>query len=241
MKPGAGSQRHEPTGGDDQRMSARSYLLIGGILLALAGLFAWLLWPRDGGPPQTERFVTEIEMLQPPPPPEPEMEDPIMEEEEDILEPSEEPPSETPNEEPVDQPQDSPSEPSDANQLAGLDRPADAGSDNFRLAAGGGGGLFGRGSGGGGGGGDWGGYVESHIRRALQRDPRTRAARGSLRVEVTITADGRFSRATLRSSTGNPDLDKAVQDVLQNMPRLGTARPANTSAQTFATIDMRRL
>lgn len=241
MKPGVGSQRHERAGGGgDRHMPARSYLLIGGILLALAGLFAWLLWPRDGGPPQTERFVTEIEMLQPPPPPEPELEDPIMEEEEEILEPSEEAPSEAPSEEPVDQPQDSPSEPSDANQLAGLDRPADAGSDNFRLAAGGGGGLFGRGTGGGGGG-DWGGYVESHIRRALQRDPRTRIARGSLSVEVTITRDGRFAGATLRSSTGNPELDQAVRDVLDNLPRLDTARPPNRPAQTFANIDMRRL
>lgn len=206
--------------------------------IALIGLLAWLVWPDGDLSQGSERFVTEIEMLQPPPPPEPAPEEPIMEEEEEIVEPSEEPPSETPSEEPVDQPQDAP-DTSASNQLAGLDRPADAGSDNFRLAAGGGGGLFGRGTGGGGGG-QWGAYIESHIRRALMRDPQTRVARGSLRVRVSIAEDGRFTGATLQSSTGNPELDEAVRRVLQNLPRLSVGRPQDRPPQTFAIIDMKR-
>ncbi|RXZ66315.1 energy transducer TonB [Pelagerythrobacter rhizovicinus] len=208
--------------------------------IVLLGLLAWLIWPDGEGAPSTERFVTEIEMLQPPPPPEPEPEEPIMEEEEEIVEPSEEPPSETPSEEPVDQPQDAPEPSTASNQLAGLDRPADAGSDNFRLAAGGGGGLFGRGTGGGRGGGEWGAYVEGHIRRALMRDPRTRAAKGSVDVTVVISDAGRFTRAALRTTTGDQELDAAIRDVLSNLPPLNVRRPAEQAATTYATIDMRR-
>jgi periplasmic protein TonB len=207
--------------------------------IVLIGLVAWLVWPDGEGAPSTERFVTEIEMLQPPPPPEPEPEEPIMEEEEEIVEPSEEPPSETPSEQPSETLQDAPSEPA-SNQLAGLDRPADAGSDNFRLAAGGGGGLFGRGTGGGGGGGQWGAYVEGHIRRALMHDPRTRVARGSVDVTVVISEAGRFTQATLRGSTGDRELDAAIRDVLRSLPPLTVPRPADRSATTHATIDMRR-
>lgn len=208
------------------------------VSIALLGLLAWLIWPDGEGAPNTERFVTEIAMLEPPPPPEPEPDEPIMEEEEEIVEPDEAPPSETPSEQPSETPQDAPAEPA-SNQLAGLDRPADAGSDNFRLAAGGGGGLFGRGTGGGGGG-QWGAYVEGHIRRALMRDPRTRVAKGSLSVRVIIAEDGRFTGARLHSSTGDAELDAAVRRVLENLPRLGVRRPQNRPPETFALIDMKR-
>lgn len=54
-------------------------------------------------------------------------------------------PAETPEvQKPVEKPAEAPSETAPAAQAAGLDRPADAGSDSFRLSAGGGGGLFGR-------------------------------------------------------------------------------------------------
>lgn len=202
-------------------------------VLALVALLAWLLSPRGDDTVRVERFVTRIEMVTPPPPPEPEPEDPIMEEKEEIVEPSE-----MPTEEPIDQPQDTSDATTPSQQLAGLDRPADAGSDNFKLAAGGGGGLFGRGTGGGGD--EWGRYVEGHIRRALQRDPRTRTARGSLRVQVTIADDGRFIGAALRSSTGDSQLDAAVRRVLENLPRLSVGRPQGRPAETFATIDMKR-
>ncbi|ROT93432.1 energy transducer TonB [Altererythrobacter sp. FM1] len=206
--------------------------------LALIAVLAWLLWPDADLPVRQERVVTRIDMLQPPPPPEPELEDPIMEDEEEIVEPNEQPPSETPNEQPNENPSDAPSDTA-SNQLAGLDRPADAGSDNFRLAAGGGGGMFGRGTGGGGGG-QWGAYVEGHIRRALMRDPRTRVAKGSVNVTVVISDAGKFTQASLRNSTGDRELDAAIREVLRNLPPLSVPRPADRSATTHATIDMRR-
>lgn len=203
--------------------------------VALLALLAWLFWPDGDLPQSRERVVTTIDMVQPPPP---EPEDEIMEEEEEIVEPEEAPLSEAPNEQPSEISQDAPAEPA-SNQLAGLDRPADAGSDNFRLAAGGGGGLFGRGTGGGGGG-EWGSYVEGHIRRALMRDPRTRAARGSVGVTVVISEAGRFTQAALRGTTGDTDLDAAIREVLRGLPPLSVPRPADRAATTYATIDMRR-
>lgn len=202
--------------------------------VALLALLAWLFWPSGELPQSRERVVTTIDMVQPPPP---EPEDEIMEEEEEIVEPEEAPPSEAPNEQPSETPQDSPAEPA-SNQLAGLDRPADAGSDNFRLAAGGGGGLFGRGTGGGGG--EWGSYLAGHIRRALMRDPRTRAARGSVRVTVVISEARRFTQAALRGTTGDPDLDTAIREVLRDLPPISVPKPAGHAAVPYLTIDMRR-
>lgn len=157
-----------------------------------------------------------------------------MEEEPEIVEPTEEPTVQ----EDVAEVSDTPSEePSPSSEAAGLDRPADAGSDSFRLAAGKGGGLFGRG---GGGGGSWGGFVETHIRRALQRDPRTRSAQGFIRVSVAIDDNGRFGNTRLRSTTGDAALDAAIRQVLANLPPLSRGRPPGIQATTVADINMRR-
>lgn len=158
-----------------------------------------------------------------------------MEEEPEIIQPTDEPQVQ----QDVEQPSETPSEaPATSSEAAGLDRPADAGSDSFRLAAGKGGGLFGRG--GGGGGGSWGGHVETHIRRALQRDPRTRSAQGFVRVSVVIDDTGRFGSARLRSSTGDAALDSAIRDVLASLAPLGRGRPADVQPTTVADINMRR-
>lgn len=205
-----------------------------GLVAILAALALWL-WPHGGSDIQRQRVIQEITVVQPPPPPPPppEPEEKIMEEQEVIQ------PAETPEvQKPVEKPAEAPSETAPAAQAAGLDRPADAGSDSFRLSAGGGGGLFGRG--GGGGGGSWGGFVEGHIRRALQRDPRTRTAQGFVRVMVTIDPSGRFTGATLRSSTGDARLDAAILDVLGKLPPLGRDRPAAEPGDTYATINMKR-
>lgn len=209
-------------------------------LAALAALALWWLWPSGDGPAQRERVIQEITVLQSPPPPvPPEPEEKIMEEEPEIIEPSDEPQiSEKPVEQPSDTPSDAPSQ-QPSSEAAGLDRPADAGSDSFRLAAGKGGGMFGPGGGGGGGIG-WGRYVEGHIERALQRDARTRAARGSVRVTVNIDPGGRFVGATLRSSTGDTQLDAAIRAVLSALPPLGRSRPAGQDGTTHATINMKR-
>lgn len=207
-------------------------LIAAAVLAVVIGLGIWF-WP-SGGPVTPERFIQEITLVQPPPPPLPEPEEPIMEEEPEIIQPTDEPQVQ----QDVEQPSETPSEaPATSSEAAGLDRPADAGSDSFRLAAGQGGGLFGRGGGGGGG---WGGYVETHIRRALQRDPRTRSAQGFIRVSVVIDDNGRFGSARLRSSTGDAALDSAVREVLASLAPLGRGRPAGVQPTTVADINMRR-
>lgn len=207
------------------------------LLLVTVAMLAWYFWP-SGAQIGRERVIQEITVVTPPPPPPPE--EKIMEEEPEIIEPPEDQPEiQKDVEQPSEDPSEAPSEAPSTSEPAGLDRPADAGSDSFRLAAGGGGGLFGRG-GGGLGGGSWGAFVETHIRRALQRDPRTRSAQGFLNVMVDIDGTGRFTGARLRSSTGNAELDAAVRTVLAALPPLGRGLPQNQSGRTYATINMRR-
>lgn len=209
-------------------------LIAAAVALAAVGAGIWF-WPA-GGDVRPERVVQQITLIEPPPPPPPEPEDPIMEEEPEIVEPTDEPQIQEDVEQPSETPSDAPPAPS--SLAAGLDRAADAGSDSFRLAAGQGGGLFGRG--GGGGGGTWGAYVETHIRRALQRDSRTRSAQGVLRVSVSIDDAGRFGSVRLRSSTGDANLDAAIREVLANLPPLSRSRPAGVDAVTITDINMRR-
>ncbi len=221
-----------------QRFDWRLAAILIGVVLVL-GLAAWLLWPT-GNTPMRQRVIQEITLVQPPPPPPPEPEEKIMEEEE-IVQPTDKPQEQKDVEPPKDEPtNDKPVE--QASEPSGLDKPADSGSDSFRLAAGGGGGLFGRGGGGGGNGdGGWGAYVETHVRRALRLDPRTRSAQGSLRVTLNIEPSGRISGAALRSSTGNAELDAAIRNVLSSLPPLARGRPTAIGGLTYTTIDMKRI
>lgn len=214
------------------RSSWVARLIAVAVVAAAIGLGIWF-WPSSNAP-APERFIQEITLVQPPPPPPPEPEEPIMEEEPEIIQPTDEPQVQPDVEQPSESPSDAPAVSSEA---AGLDRPADAGSDSFRLAAGQGGGLFGRGGGGGGG---WGSYVETHVRRALQRDPRTRGAQGFIRVSVVVDDNGRFGNARLRSSTGDAAMDAAVRDVLASLSPLGRGRPPGIEATTVLDINMRR-
>jgi len=211
--------------------------LLPAIIAGAVALIAWLFWPADDGA-RRERVIQEVTLVTPPPPPPPEPEEKIMEEEPEVVEPTEKPEVQKDVEAPTeDATNDERSEPSEA---AGLDKPADAGSDSFRLAAGKGGGLFGRGGGGGGDGG-WAAYVETHVRKALRLDPRTRSAQGFLNVTLTIDRDGRITGAALRTSTGDPKLDDAIRDVLSTLPPLGRGRPAAIGGLTYTTINMRRI
>lgn len=203
-----------------------------GVLVLVAGLAFWF-WPSDDGPTTVRTIQAITVVTPPPPPPPPEPEEKIMEEEPEIVEPTTEPEIQK-DVASADEPSEAPA----SSEAAGLDRPADAGSDSFRLAAGKGGGLFGKGGGGGGG---WGPFVETHIRRALQRDPRTRSADGYLKVAITIDDNGRIAGARLLSSTGDARLDAAVREVLRTLPPLGRGRPPSAPADTVATINMKRL
>ncbi len=215
------------------------------LTLCAAVSLAILLWPRPVPVPKTDRVV-QIVQVEPQPMPERAEPEPEPEEvkEEPVVKPDPVVPvelnktvAEKPSATPATVPDQLP--PSQSTQQGGLNRLADAGSDSFRLSAGQGGGLFGRG-GAGGGGGDWEAAIALHITRALQRDQRTRAARGSLAVSVAIEADGHFGSARLRSSTGDASLDAAIRDVLNRLSPMNRPRPAGVGAATNMTIDLKR-
>ncbi|MGH8445816.1 MAG: TonB C-terminal domain-containing protein, partial [Solimonas sp.] len=181
-------------------------------------------------PTPREQLVQQITLVQeepPPPPPPPQKIEPR-----EVLKPVER----AKPQQDVEHPSEDPSPPTDSLEPAGLDRPADAGADSFHLAAGKGGGFFGRG---GGGGGSWDAYVATHIRRALQADPRTRSASGYLEVSLLIASDGRFDRADLQSSTGNAALDAAIRDVLAHLQPLSRSRPAGVPGLVVTGINLR--
>ena len=228
----------------DDRLIGLGFVLFA--VLALAAAW-WFISNSDGQPVKVERVIQEITVIEPPPPVEPEPEEKIMEEEPEIIEPEDTPIDDKPVEQPT--PDEAPaasSEPSPTPTAApaGLDRAADSGSDSFRLAAGGGGGLYGGGSGrfgrGGGGLGGWRNTVEAHVRRALQRDPRTKAANGSVNVNISIAESGTINGAQLLSSSGDAKLDAAIREVLANLPPLSQRRPDNVGASTYATINLKR-
>lgn len=205
------------------------------LLIVLAA--KWILGLGSGQ--KAKPFVQQITMVQPPPPPPPPPEQKIMEKPKEVIEP----PKEAKVQEDVKQVSEQPSPNKDASPAAtpdttaGLNTPADAGADNFRLAAGKGGGFFG--GGGGGGGGSWAGFVETHIRTALMRDKRTRSAGGYLEVASEIDDRGVFRNARLLSTTGNRELDEAIRDVLANLPPLTRGRPPGIDALTVTGINMK--
>lgn len=218
-----------------------------GVVVALIAVtLAILLWPRPMPAPATERVVQMVQVEQKPPAPEVPQPEVKPEEVKEELVPKPDPivpvemnrtVAEKPSATPATVPDLTP--PTKSREQGGLNRLADAGSDSFQLAAGRGGGLFGRG-GGSGGGGDWEAAVALHITRALQRDPRTRAARGSVAVSVEIEADGRFGSARLRSSTGDPALDAALRNVLNKLSPMNRPRPLGVGAATNMTIDLKQ-
>ena len=89
--------------------------------------------------------------------------------------------------------------------------------------SGNGGGVFG-GGGGGGGGSKWGFFasqVQSRVAQALKANKTTKSA--SLKVKVRIWADstGRVSRAKLDDTTGDRNLDSALNEVLNGLQLSG--------------------
>jgi outer membrane biosynthesis protein TonB len=200
-------------------------VLVGVGLLVGSVVLLWLLWLLWSSQPakRPERVVQEIQVFQPPPEPE-----------KKVVENEITPEEIKPQDQPTETPTDAPAAPSDLG--AGLDRDADAGSDSYHLGAGKGGGLFGRGGSDGG----WGALIAAHITAALQRDERTRAARGLMRVAMDIDASGRFSGVLLVSGTGDQALDNAIRDVLAHLPPLGRQRPPGIGNTTQLSINLKR-
>lgn len=200
------------------------------VIAAVLFLVGWMVLNRADLPVPKQAVTQQITLLSPPPPPPPPPEEKPVEPEKIIK-----PMDEAVEQQDVQDVSETPSPDPASASPAGLDRPADIGSDSFRLAAGKGGGLFGRG----GGSGSWDAFVATHVRRALRADPRTSTAAGYLEVLFAIDPNGRFERAELQSSTGNAELDAAIRDVLSKLPPLSRGRPPGVKPLMVTGINIR--
>jgi protein TonB len=106
----------------------------------------------------------------------------------------------------------------------GLDAEGVAGGDAFGLAARrGGSDIIG---GGGGAAFAWyTGMIKDGILDALSQDERVRTGNYRLTVRVWLASDGRVERIALADSTGDPQLDAAIEQALTRVRRLREAPP----------------
>src|SRR5262245_8253715 len=160
--------------------------------------------------PETKRqTVQTVKLIRPPPPP-PEQPPPPPPEEK-VEEPL---PQETPEEAPPD-------DAAPAEQL-GLDAEGVAGSDGFGLAARKGGRELGLG------GAAFAWYttmLKDSILDVLAEDERIRHGTYQVTVRVWLTSAGDVERIKLASTSGNRDLDSAIEQALEKMGRVREAPP----------------
>jgi protein TonB len=154
--------------------------------------------------PQVVKIIRPPPDVPPPPPPPPE---------EKVEEPL---PQDTPEPEPTDE--------APPGAELGLDADGVAGGDAFGLAARrGGADIIG---GGGGAAFAWyTGLIKDGILDALSEDERVRKGNYKLTVRVWLAPDGRVERIALVDSTGNAQLDAAVEQALGRMNRVREAPP----------------
>ncbi|MEG3086717.1 energy transducer TonB family protein [Sphingomonas sp. PB4P5] len=198
-------------GGPGPRRRKRSPVTFGrivvvlGIVLALA--LAYMLAGRVTVSERPNEMKTTTVILPPPPPPPP-----------PEPKPQEKPPEPKPM--PLDQPVvDTPPPPTpDAQPVAGdsaLTAREGAGPSNYGLAVGNGGGTrIGGKVGGGTGGNGFGAYANiavTDIRRAAQSDAALSRGRYSVRLLVTVDADGRITGVRLIDGSGDTRRDAAIE------------------------------
>ncbi|WP_231602397.1 energy transducer TonB family protein [Herbaspirillum chlorophenolicum] len=183
-----------------------SGIAIGAVLLAAVAALVWYLL-SDVASTKREVSSPPMLMLPPPPPPPPEPEK-LPEPTPEKIKP-EVAPEPKPSEQMESPKDDSPPSPSkDLGDPVTIDGAAQAGNDAFGIQAGRGGGMTG---GGGGMGGSYGRYLGTALQQAFARDPRTRQlAFEDLRLDITLDADGKVTKAVLQQSTGNTKIDEAL-------------------------------
>lgn len=186
--------------------------IIAAVVVGL-GAGAWFLFFKGEEKPK-KRASSSVTMvtLPPPPPPPP---------------PSTPPPTPPPQEQPQEQPQEvqqdfvEETQPDSAPEPAADEAPAlgsniqGEGNDGFGLRGKGGTGLIGglgtAKSGGGGSKFGWyAGQVQSRVAEALRQHRKVRTARLNLTVRVWADSTGRITRASLAQSTGDQELDRAI-------------------------------
>lgn len=185
----------------------------GGVAIVAIGLAAIFLLPGKGDrePPKRVHEVTMVKILPPPPPPPPPPPQQPVQQQKMVEQPQMKMPEikqETPQPKAPkpDQPPPGP---------LGLDAKGTGPGDAFGLAGRpGGNGLLGGSGEGGGGGSKWGWYatmVQTQIEDALRSNKKTRDAQLRIEVRIWSDADGRIERVKLGSSTGNAEIDAAIE------------------------------
>lgn len=161
-------------------------------------------------PAPMKQIVQEVRIIRPPPPP-PEVEPPPpeIEDEVDVSEPEE-------------TPEEANAEPPMGDQL-GLDAEGTAGGDGFGLAARKGGrDLLASGAGAF----AWyTGLLKNEILEQLQENNRARSGAYDIVVRVWLRADGGIERVKLARSTGDRELDTAIEAALSGIDRVAQAPP----------------
>lgn len=215
-----------PSRGSSGAGAPKALMALGAVVLVALAAAAFLFLGGKGeskGKPAPK--VNIVPVLPPPPPP---------------PTPPPTPPPAPP--EPVEPPPDAPEfveekAPEAAPEPEAPDEPAPMGSniqgdgppDGFGLTGRGGGGLIG-GSGkkGGGGGTRFGWYagrVQGAVTSALRTHRATRSARLTVKARIWVDPTGRVTRASIDGSTGDPEIDQALQQEILLAIRLSDPPP----------------
>jgi outer membrane biosynthesis protein TonB len=185
---------------------------IGVVVLTAAGVVVGQVAKGDHSAPPRAQEVFIVRPMPPPPPtppppPPPKTVEPPKEVVEKMVE-------QTPLDQPENKPDDRPKD-SASPLTTSLTGP---GNDGFGLGAGNG---FGTGRGGTGGGGSrfgwYAGEVQQAIQDALNRNPVTNHAQFVQKTRIWADASGRLIRLRLAGSTGDPEVDRAIEAALTGL------------------------
>jgi periplasmic protein TonB len=226
----------------DADVKGRNRLLYGSVFVAIAMIAAGATWMmhQDKTPPPRripEQIVVQLMPPPPPPPPPPQtMPEQKMIEQPKMVEP------ETKDEEPVDKPPDKAENDKDDAPPPGplaLDAEAQGPGDAMGLGSNPGG----RGLIGGGGRSRWGWYasmVQAEIESALRNNAKIRNALMQAQLRIWADSTGRISRVQIVSSTGNAEIDSALQNEVLPGLRLREGPPGDMPMPMVTRITVRR-
>ncbi|HEY3598833.1 MAG TPA: energy transducer TonB [Paraburkholderia sp.] len=210
---------------DDEGKGLRRFVKPALGVLAAIGvvLLVWHFANDTAGVKRAEapRVTTVIPVPPPPPPPPPKMKPP----------PEKQPDVQTPTPKPTvaPKPAESPKPMDNMPKQMTMNAPAQAGTDNFAIAAGDGSGMAGSGAGGGFGNATYTQYLVYALQQAVERDKRVQDSGQGLRftvgVNVWLEPTGRIDKVTIGQSTGDPKLDEAVVIALQTIGKLDETPP----------------
>jgi periplasmic protein TonB len=193
--------------------SRRTLVHVGGALVAVVLIALFVAFVHSMLAAKTNkkgRQVQVVQIIRPPPPPPPDQPPPP-------------PPEKTEEALPKDEPEPTPDQQQAPSEQLGVDAEGTAGGDAFGLAArrggsdliGSGGAAF-----------AWyTGKLKDEVLDRLSNDKGISSKKFSVSVRVWIEPDGRIKEIKLTTSTGNADLDKKIELVMDSLKRLSEAPP----------------